>query len=421
MRKQSTRDIRRSNQLSVLKSIYATGSISRQQIAEETGLSTATVANVVTDLLNYGIVIESGFEESQGGRPRAILTAHTTNGYLVGIDVAETYIHFDLFDLGLNLCHATQHALNSAENRPAQIAAHITNGLDELLEQLRVPQEKVLGVGVSMPGPVDPRSGVSIFAPNWGWHDVPLLAMLKEQIDLRIYLDNPLKALALAELWFGSGRGAANLVAVNLGTGVGAGVVVDGALYRGASNCAGEWGHTNIAIDGWECRCGSHGCVEAYIGAPGIIRMIREIAPQSSLLQQDDQTATITALADALHRDDPVARQVLGEAVRYLGPAIANLINMFNPQVVVIGGWVSDKLGAYLLPELNRVVPRYVLRRALEATTIQICQLRYNPVSVGAATFALTGFLSSAERGTAIAGLINPSSSVASTPTAAQS
>ena len=128
MRKQSTRDIRRSNQLSVLKSIYATGSISRQQIAEETGLSTATVANVVTDLLNYGIVIESGFEESQGGRPRAILTAHTTNGYLVGIDVAETYIHFDLFDLGLNLCHATQHALNSAENRPAQIAAHITNG-----------------------------------------------------------------------------------------------------------------------------------------------------------------------------------------------------------------------------------------------------------------------------------------------------
>jgi predicted NBD/HSP70 family sugar kinase len=245
--------------------------------------------------------------------------------------------------------------------------------------------------------------------------------MLKGQIDLRIYLDNPLKALALAELWFGSGRGAANLVAVNLGTGVGAGVVVDGALYRGASNCAGEWGHPNIAIDGWECRCGSHGCVEAYIGAPGIIRMIREIAPQSSLLQQDDQTATITALADALHRDDPVARQVLGEAVRYLGPAIANLINMFNPQVVVIGGWVSDKLGAYLLPELNRVVPRYVLRRALEATTIQICQLRYNPVRVGAATFALTGFLSSAERGTAIAGLINPSSSVASTPTAAQS
>src|SRR5690349_10555290 len=132
MRKQSTRDIRRSNQLSVLQSVYAAGSISRQQIADETGLSTATVANVVSDLLNYGLVIESGYEGSQGGRPRAILTAHTANGYFAGIDVAETYIHFDLFDLGLNLRHAIQHNLRAEENHALQIVAHIKDGLEDL-------------------------------------------------------------------------------------------------------------------------------------------------------------------------------------------------------------------------------------------------------------------------------------------------
>jgi glucokinase-like ROK family protein len=421
MRKRSTRDIRRSNQLSVLQCVYAAGSITRQQIAEETGLSTATVANVVSDLLSYGLVIESGYEGSQGGRPRAILTAHITNGFFVGVDVAETYIHFDLFDLGLNLRHATQHDLHTEENRPTQIASHIKTGLDDLLEQARAPREKVLGVGVSMPGPVEQRSGVSIFAPNWGWHDVPLLKLLQELIDLPIYLDNPLKALAIAELWFGAGRGIDNLVAVNLGTGIGAGVVVDGVLYRGSSNCAGEWGHTNIAIDGRECRCGSRGCVEAYAGAPGIVQMIREVAPQSQLLHHDDQTATIAALAAALREDDLVARQVLREIVRYLGPGIANLINMYNPQVVVIGGWVSSQLGPYLLRELNQVVPRYALKRALEATTIQLCYLLHNPVSTGAATFALEGFLRSAERGMATAGMITPLLSVALVPSATQS
>ena len=413
MRKQSTRDIRRNNQLSVLQCICGNGAVSRQQIAEETGLSTATVANVVTDLLNYGIIVEAGYEEPQGGRPRAILTAHATNGYLVGIDVTETYIHFDLFDLGLKPRAAAQHALSTRENQPVQIVDHIAQGLDSLLAQAATPRAQVLGVGVSVQGPVDQHSGVSVFAPNWGWHDVPLLAMLQARLDLPVYLDNPLKASAIAELWFGAGRGVEDLVVVYLGTGVGAGVVANGALYRGASNCAGEWGHTNIAVDGRACRCGSRGCVETYVGAPGIIRTIQEVAPESPLLQGDEQTATITALAQGLRAGDPVAGQVLRETVRYLGPAVANLINMFNPQVVVLGGWVGSELGPYLLPELERVVPRYVLKPALEATTMQLCQLRHNPVSTGAVTLALEGLLNSAEKGAALVGTIGALSTAA--------
>jgi predicted NBD/HSP70 family sugar kinase len=176
-----------------------------------------------------------------------------------------------------------------------------------------MPRSAVLGVGISVPGLVEPSGGVSVFAPNWGWHDVPLMQMLRARIDLPLYLDNPLKAIAVAELWFGAGRGVENLVSLNIGTGVGAGVVIDGELYRGTTNSAGEWGHTSIVLDGRACRCGNQGCLEAYVGAPGIIRLLQELAPTSDMLHPNDQTATIAALAEAVGHGDVLAARVLRE------------------------------------------------------------------------------------------------------------
>ncbi len=251
----------------------------------------------------------------------------------------------------------------------------------------------MLGVGITVPGLVERSGGVSMFAPNWGWHNVPLMQLLQARIDLPLYLDNPLKAIAVAELWFGAGRGVENLVSLNIGTGVGAGVVIDGELYRGTTNSAGEWGHTTIVLDGRACRCGNQGCLEAYVGAPGIIRLLQELAPTSDLLHPNDQTATIAALAGAVGHGDALAAQVLREVAHYLGAGVANIINLFNPQVVVIGGWVGLQLGRYLLPDVQRFADRYALRQPLAAAKIQLCKLRYNPVSMGAATFALEGFL----------------------------
>jgi len=401
MIKHTTSDIRRSNRLAILQHIYASAPISRQELTVSSSLSQATVANVVTDLLGTGIVVESGYRHSQGGRPRAILGINAAHGALIGVDVAETYIRYVLFDFQLLHKTTIEHALPPEANQPAQIVDCLVCSLNELLQTSGTPRAKVVGVGISIPGLVERAGGVSVFAPNWAWHDVPLAALLKAQIDLPIYLDNPLKASAIAEQWFGAGRGIQNLVAVTLGTGVGAGVMINGALYRGTTNSAGEWGHTTVVLDGRPCSCGNYGCLEAYVGAPGILQTLAELAPGSALLHYRDQTASITALVAAARQGDPIANEVIQRTTRYVGVALASLINLFNPQVVVIGGWVGLQLGHAWLPELRASAARHALARPMNATTIQLCQLP-NQISMGAATFALEGFLLSGPTGVGV-------------------
>ncbi|GFJ94483.1 hypothetical protein Prum_081250 [Phytohabitans rumicis] len=191
---------------------------------------------------------------------------------------------------------------------------------------------------------------------------------------------------------------------VNLGTGVGAGLAFGGALYRGATNSAGEWGHTTLVVDGRLCHCGSRGCVETYVGAPGIMQNLRDLAPNSPLLHTEDQTATIEALARGVAAGDPVAAKVVTETARYLGVAVADLINLVNPEVIVLSSWVAARLGDALLTEVRAVVARHALSRPLAATEITLCRIAGNPVSLGAATFALERFL--AAIGTTAGGLV---------------
>jgi predicted NBD/HSP70 family sugar kinase len=402
MIKHTVADIRRKNRLAVLRHIYAMEAANRQLLTVHSGLSAATVANVVTDLIEARIVVESGLEQSRGGRPRAILAVNARHGYLVGVDIAETYVHFELFDLGLALIHAVEHRLDPAENQPSQVVKHLVGGLAELLRSADVPHTAVLGVGVSVPGLVDPSGGASVFAPNWGWHDVPLLKLLRAQIDLPLYLENPLKAIAVSQLWFGTGRNANSVIVLNIGTGVGAGIIIGGELYRGVVNGAGEWGHMTVALDGRQCRCGSMGCIESYVGTPGIIQHLRELAPESPLLAFGDQTAIIDALATAVSQGDPAALATIRRTARYLGAGVANLVNLFNPEVIVIGGWAGRRLGPHLLPELLPVVMRYAFTQSVAATRIELCSLRHNPVSMGAATFALEGYLAAIDKGSVL-------------------
>jgi predicted NBD/HSP70 family sugar kinase len=392
--KRTSRDIRVANRFEVLRRILADGPVARQEVAADTDLSLATVSNLVGELLQVGLLEEVGFQDSGGGRPRALVAVHRPGGFLAGVDVAETYVHVELFDTGLQVLASVEEPLDPRqESHPPQIVAHIVSSLRSVTAQAEVGFDQLLGVGVSVPGQVDRDGGVSIFAPNWDWHDVPLRDQLAAHLQVPLYLDNPLRAGVLAELWFGAGRGRDDVAVLTLGTGVGAGLAFRGQLYRGATNSSGEWGHTNLVMDGRPCRCGSRGCVEAYIGAPGIMAQLREIAPDSPLLHPDDQTATIDALAAAHRSGDPVAAAVVDETARYLAVAIADLINIVNPEVVVLSSWVAAKLGEPLLARARALLGRHALSRPLTHTEISLCQINGNPVSLGAATFALEGYL----------------------------
>lgn len=392
----TTRHIRASNRFMLLQQLLAAESTNRQELSRLTGLSPATVNNLVSDLIKRGLVVEVGFEESQGGRPTTTFSINPKYGTCIGIDCSETYLHFELFDLQLRNLATHEIEITQKHNRPEHIVAYIADGLETLLAQNCTPSHSVVGVGVSIPGPFEHNTGVSVFAPYWGWRDVPIQKLLEKSVKFPLYLDNPLKFNAIAEQWLGAGRGIENFVSVFLGTGVGAGIVIDGALFRGSSNSAGEWGHTPFVYNGRRCRCGSRGCLEAYIGAPGLIQSLRETAPDSPYLEDTHHSETIRGLIDGYIRGDPVAQEVCSEYAQMVGAGLATLVNIINPELIVLGSWLAKQIGPHILSEVQEVVARYALAKSARATRIVISQFERSAVSIGGAAVALEKFLDDA-------------------------
>ncbi|MFD3466658.1 ROK family protein [Streptomyces sp. NPDC058682] len=404
MAKRTAQDIRRRNRFDALRCVFAaSGPVSRQEVAAATGLSFATVANLVAELLEAGVLREAGHEDSKGGRPRARLAVNAERGALVGIDVAETSVQVELFDLALTVLRSVRLPLPQTDVRPDDVVDAIVTGVEGLSDAADTPP-RILGAGVSIPGLVEREGGVSVFSPYWSWRDVPLRSLLAERLPMPLYLDNPLKASTVAEMWFGAGREVDDLVVLTLRAGVGAGIAVDGALYRGATNSAGEWGHTCLVRGGRECRCGRQGCVEAYVSTRGVAHTVRELDAHSPLLDADED-AVVSKVARAAAQGDAMATEAVARTARHLGEAAGDLLNLFNPQALVLGGWVADRLGEPLLRQTRDVIAAHALPATLQALTFRLSTVPDNPVSLGAATFALEGFLDDRETfGTVAAG-----------------
>lgn len=389
----TSRDLKRSNRSHLLNLLYFNEPTTRLDLSQLSGLSPATVTKIIGELIVENIVIETGVEDSHGGRPRTTLRINQRYGYFIGVDVGETHIYVELFDIKLNSIGDIKYALTSSEILPQDIIPLIVEGVRTLQTASSIPDDQVLGVGIGVPGIVDRAGGVSIFAPNWGWRNVSLLRLLQQQLHLPILLDNGAQAMALAEMWFGAGKGVKNLVVLLIGTGIGSGVIVDGRLYRGTSNSAGEWGHTCIDPNGPPCRCSSRGCVEAFAGAPAIIEQLRNRDPHTPLLDHDTQVEVIRAVRDAAVAGDATAVAVLEKVSQALGVGIANLINLFNPQMIVIGGWSGTVLGSLMLPRIEVTMHQYALAQPMSHAQITLSRLGWDAVSLGAATLALQAFL----------------------------
>ncbi|WP_037707873.1 ROK family protein [Streptomyces griseus] len=394
MIRRTSQDIRRLNRFEVLRRVYAgAGAMSRQDIAAATGLSFATVANLTAELLEAGVLVEAGHEESGGGRPRARLAVNAGRGALIGVDVAETSVRAELFDLALAVRHSVERPLPSGDVRPADVVGAVGGAVEELLAASGTDRARVLGAGVSVPGVVDRAGGVSSFSPYWSWHEVPLRALLDERLGMPLWLDNPLRAATVAEMWFGAGREVDDLVVLTLRAGVGAGIALGGQLHRGFTDSAGEWGHTCLVLDGRPCTCGNRGCVEAYVSLRGIAGTWRELAPDDARAGGPDDAATVAALARAADAGEPAAVAAVERTGHHLGAAVAQLVNLLNPQVVVVGNQVVDLLGERLLPVAYEAVGRHALALPRRAATLRRSAVPHDPVTRGAATFALEGFL----------------------------
>jgi len=265
-------------------------------------------------------------------------------------------------------------------------------GLNSVIADSGVDACGILGVGIGVPGIIERGPEVLVHGQTYGWDGVPLERLLRAHTDLPLLFDNGAKTMGQAELWFGAGRGVQNAVIVLIGSGVGASLISGGAIYQGATSSATEFGHITVCVGGRKCRCGSTGCLEAYAGAEAILE--RYGRPMAA----DDQEL---ALAELIGVADTsvLAAAILDETAQYLGSGIGTLINLFNPERVVLGGWAGLLLGARLLPQIRESARQHSLRHLFAATSIELGELGPGVVALGAATLPLESFLNGVGRG----------------------
>ncbi|WIX81612.1 ROK family transcriptional regulator [Amycolatopsis carbonis] len=400
--RQTTRDLRRHNRAALLSSLYLRGPVSRLELVAESGLSPATVTNVVAELIGDGVVAEAGSVESDGGRPRTLLRVRPEYGQVVGVDVGETHVRAGLFDCALGTLATVQHPLAGSNPDPAEVVELARAGVASVLSSGGA--SRVLGVGVGVPGAV--REGGIVHAPTLGWAGVAFADLLRAHpqfADAPLHLDNRARTLGQAEMWLGAGRGADRAVIALLGVGVGAAFVTDGGSFPGITTS--EWGHTVVQAAGAACRCGSRGCLEAYVGTEAVVRRYGETPGAQPLPGADSESrlAELVALAEAETETSPAERsgpaaETLAATGEYLGIGIANLINLLAPDRVVLAGSAGAIMGPAILPYVRDAAARHALGYLAEATVVELGELGPEAVALGAATLPIAALLASGGR-----------------------
>jgi predicted NBD/HSP70 family sugar kinase len=248
------------------------------------------------------------------------------------------------------------------------------------------PDAALVGIGLGLPGVVDTSEDglTTIYAQSLGWQPVSLDQVVGS-MDLPTFADNGAKTLATAEMWFGAARGRAHSIVVLIGRGLGIGVISGGRLLRGSSSSAGEWGHTKVSLGGPACQCGARGCIEAYVGGDAVVRRWREAGAEVTGADEE----ALAALIEAADAGDASASRVLSETVEILGLGLANLVNIFNPDQIVLGGWAGLRLAQRRQSELREQVARFALAHPAEQVVIEPGKVGDDAVALGAALLPL--------------------------------
>jgi len=296
---------------------------------------------------------------------------------VVGIDIGGT-------NLVVGCVAEDGSRLHALAEEPTCAEAGATDVLDRLVAlaartiartRAELPGVEIAGVGVGAPGPLDTRSGVVLLTPNLGWVNLPLRRIIHDRLALPAALDNDANCAVLGEWWVGAARGSRTAIGITIGTGIGGGLILDGGLFHGASDVAGEIGHTTIDTDGRRCKCGNYGCLEAYASGPNIALRAREAieAGAESRLPEyvGGDLARISAqtVYQAAKEGDVLALEVVNDTAKFLGVGLANLVNVFNPEVVVVCGGVT-LAGEHLFTPLRREVARRAFKPAVAACRI---------------------------------------------------
>jgi glucokinase len=313
--------------------------------------------------------------------------------WLVGVDIGGTTIKMALISLNGDLIYSWELDTDKRE-RGRYIPTTIARSIDQKLNELKQTKNRLIGIGVGAPGPVNVEDGSIEVAVNLGWENFPLQHILELETGLPVVVDNDANIAAIGEMWKGAGKGAKNLICVTLGTGVGGGIIVNGEVIHGVNGAGGEIGHiTSVPKGGSPCNCGKSGCLETVASATGIVRLaLKELSSTDNISRLRDyykkqQTITAKLVFDTSNEGDVLAKSVIQQAAYHLGFALANLANGLNPEKIVIGGGIS-KAGNTLLEPLKGEFARFAFPRVAQDVEIVTATLGNNAGVIGGAWLA---------------------------------
>ncbi len=376
--------VRELNLSLVLRLIYSQAPLSRAQLALKTGLNKSTVSSLVEDLLSRRLIHETGTNSMGTGRPATLLEINPQAGCIVGVELGVDYIASMLINfVGEILWH------KQVNTDPTESPEKTLDAVLALIrEVMAVSHEPILGLSFSIPGTVDLDAGVVIFAPNLGWHNVPMRDIFSQATGLKVFIENDANAAALAEHLFGAAQHLRDFIFVFCGVGLGGGLFLNGQLYRGKGGYAGEIGHTAILAEPLQraCHCGQLGCWETYANQYSIIQRVQSRLESGSsslirtLMIEQNQPLSLAVIKQAADFGDQYVLEALAEAGTAMGIGLVALVNIFNPEKIILGGPVSV-VEEYLLPSIRESVSQ----RAMPEIAVQ--------TDIGISTFGLEASL----------------------------
>lgn len=313
--------------------------------------------------------------------------------YFIGIDLGGTNIKSSLFTEDYSVVLENRTSTEAGKGSDFVLQRMLDN-IYELLKNAEVTIEEIHCMGIGVPGLLNVETGVSIFSPNFTqWENVPIVEWFEENLGIPTYIDNDVRVNLYGEWYFGAGKDKKNVVLLTLGTGLGSGVVVDGHVLYGATGSVGEIGHMNMYREGRECRCGSSGCLGRYVSALGVLRTVREkiASGQYSILcdwtKNELDKITAKMVSEAFDKNDKVARETFFEAGEILGYGLVNVINLYNPEIIIIGGGMSAA-GERLLSKTREIIETHALQLSQSVCEITTAALGDSAGMLGAAIYA---------------------------------
>jgi predicted NBD/HSP70 family sugar kinase len=384
-------DLRAHNTALLLRAIWSEEGLSRADLARRSGLSRATVSDIVARFVELGVVVEAEVAPSAGGRPPIRLEFQDGWRHLLGIELGAAHVSGVRADLRGRVLARFNVELD-AEADPAGTLAAMDAGIRDLLAA--DTDTEVIGLGLGVPSPLR-TADAGRLAPHLfpRWADIDLRAHLTRTHGLPVQLDNDANLGALGEHWWGAGRDVPDLAYIKLATGVGAGILIGGTIHRGATGIAGEIGHTTIDTNGPRCRCGLAGCLEAFVGTGSLMARLEEGFARGPRPAWATPRPTVHGLIASAQAGDPAARALVTSAGAWLGVAIANLLNLVNPGRVILGGRLTEA-GSLLLEPLVLALEKRALWTSVAGSSVVASALGDDAVSLGAATLVLQGALS---------------------------